>query len=122
MSSVPLFPRVDADGNPLAVGDTVLVLAAPANLAKSPPETQAVFSRAVGQVIPIQDFNEYGFVELQMTPPRFRGWDSIWIEPSLLRKVGWSVVRRYKASKIRGPKKSKVVRLAERRRNARRAR
>ena len=81
-----------------------------------------MFSRAVGQVIPIQDFNEYGFVELQMIPPRFRGWDSIWIEPSLLRKVGWSVVRRYKPSKIRGPKRSKVVGLAERRRNARRAR
>lgn len=81
-----------------------------------------MFSRAVGLVIPIQDFNEYGFVELQMTPPRFRGWDSIWIEPSLLRKVGWSVVRRYKWSKIRGLKRSKVVGLAEQRRNARRAR
>ena len=122
MSSVPLFPRIDADGNSLAVGDTVLVLAAPADLAKSAPETQVAFSRAVGRVIPIEDFNEYGFVELQMTPPRFRGWDSIWIEPTLLRKVGWSIVRRYKASKFKWPKRSKVVRLAEARRNARRAR
>ncbi len=74
----------------------------------------------VGRVIPIEGFNEYGFVELEMTPPRFRGWDSIWIEPTLLKKVGWSLVRRYKLSKIKGPKRSKVARTAELRRNARR--
>jgi hypothetical protein len=122
MSSVALFPRVDADGNALAVGDSVLVLAAPADLAKSPPDTQVAFSRAVGQVIPIQGFNEYGFVELEMTPPRFRNWDSIWMEPFLLRKVGWSLVRRYRPSKNKGPQRSKVVRLAELRRNRSRSR
>ena len=82
--------------------------------------SKATISKAVGRVIPIEGFNEYGFVELQMTPPRFRGWDSIWIEPKLLKKVGWSLVRRYKLSKVRGPKRSKLARIAELRHKTRR--
>jgi len=120
MSSVRVFAPFDSEGARLEVGDTVLVLATPADLGTSLPETKAAFSQAVGRVIPIEGFNEYGFVELEMTPPRFRGWDSIWIEPTLLKKVGWSLVRRYKLSKIKGPKRSKVARTAELRRNARR--
>src|SRR4030081_694613 len=121
MSSAALFPRIDADGAPLEIGDAVLVLAAPANLTKSSPETKAAFPKAVGRVIPIEDFNEYGFVELQMVPPRFRGWDSIWIEPFLLKKGGWSLGRRYQISKLKGPKQPKVQRMADLRRNARRS-
>jgi hypothetical protein len=81
---------LDIDGNPLRCGDRVLVLAVPVSIAGMAEDTKESFSRAVGEVLQILDFGEDACVELDMIPPRFRGWNTIWVEPFLVKRIGWS--------------------------------
>lgn len=90
---VPQCARVDIDGTPLRVGDKVLVIAVPTSIAKLDRDAKAAFSLAVGKTLQTLGFGEDGAVELDMTPPRFRGWDTIWVEPFLVRRIVWSPVQ-----------------------------
>jgi hypothetical protein len=84
----------DVDGQPIRLGDRVLVLAVPTSIAGLDETAKTAFSRAVGRTIQVCGFGEDGSVELEMIPPRFRRWDTIWIEPQLVRRIMWSPSRR----------------------------
>jgi hypothetical protein len=80
----------DIDGEPIRIGDRVLVLAVPTSIARLDVAAKSAFSRAVGRTIQVIGFGKDGSVELEMNPPRFKGWDTIWIEPFLVRRIVWS--------------------------------
>ena len=54
------LPPVDGKGNSLQVGDWVRLVAIPPAVAATPPETQALFRRALGQTFRIESFGPYG--------------------------------------------------------------
>ncbi|HEY5754840.1 MAG TPA: hypothetical protein VIU34_03405, partial [Steroidobacter sp.] len=70
----------DIDGEPIRIGDRVLVLAVPTSIACLDEAAKSAFSVAVGRTIQVCGFGEDGSVELEMNPPRFKGWDTIWVE------------------------------------------
>ena len=84
----PLAP-LDADGRDLAIGDWVRVIAVPVSVSTMPSESKEAFSKAVGHTFQIAEFDGYGFVEIDFWPKL--GYDSIWLEPYLVRRT-----RRYK--------------------------
>ena len=80
----------DIDGEPIRLGDHVLVLAVPTSIAGLDDAAKSAFSRAVGKTIQVRGFGEDGSVELEMIPPRFRSWETIWVEPYAVRRIVWS--------------------------------
>lgn len=84
----------DIDGKMIRLGDRVLVLAMPTSIARLDMAAKSAFSRAVGCTIQVIGFGEDGSVELDMMPPRFKGWDTIWVEPFLVRRIVWSPLPR----------------------------
>jgi hypothetical protein len=80
----------DIDGEPIRIGDRVLVLAVPTSIARLDVAAKSAFSRAVGRTIQVSGFGEDGSVELDMFPPRFKGLNTIWVEPFLVRRISWS--------------------------------
>jgi hypothetical protein len=79
----PLRP-VDRFGRRLRPGDRVRLLRRPL-VKRDPPETKTIFRRAVGQTFVIEEFSNYGFAELDLR--KIQKWDSVWVEPELLRLV-----------------------------------
>jgi len=79
----PLRP-IDRFGKRLHPGDRVRLLRRPL-VKRDPPETKTIFRRAVGRTFVIEEFSDYGFVELDLR--KIQKWDSVWVEPELLRLV-----------------------------------
>ena len=94
MSFLSPYEKVDIEGEPLRRGDKVLVLAAPLSIQNMETETKAAFSRAIGRMLQVEGFGKDGSVELEMNPPSFKGWDTIWLEPFLVRRVCWGPLPR----------------------------
>ncbi|MCW2601754.1 MAG: hypothetical protein JWM02_3583 [Frankiales bacterium] len=53
-------------------------------------DTKSAFSRAIGHTLQVQGFGEDGSVELELFPPRFKGLDTIWLEPFLVKRICWA--------------------------------
>lgn len=85
MSSTKPYQPVDANGRRLRVGDRVLVTAAPVTVVGMETTTKSAFSRAIGHTLQVLGFAPGGCVELEMLPPRFKGLDTIWLEPFLVK-------------------------------------
>ena len=79
----PLRP-LDRFGKRLHPGDRVRLLRRPL-VRRDPPETKTIFRRAVGCTFVIEEFSNYGFAELDLR--KIQKWDSVWVEPELLRLV-----------------------------------
>jgi hypothetical protein len=52
---------------------------------RDPPETRAIFRRAVGQIFLVEELSEYGHAELDLR--KLQRWNSVWVEPYLLRLI-----------------------------------
>jgi len=52
---------------------------------KAPADTRAIFRRAVGRTFVVEKLSEYGLAELDLR--KLRKWDTVWVEPYLLRLV-----------------------------------
>ena len=79
----PLRPT-DQFGKQLRPGDRVRVVRRP-QVRNDPPETRVIFRRAVGRIFLLEDFNQYGFAELDLH--KLEPWNSVSIEPHLLRRI-----------------------------------
>jgi hypothetical protein len=78
----------DANGEQLLVGDTVVLLAAPATLlANLPEQDQAAIKEQVGKSLGVAGFDKYGYVELTEFTDSDGTIHTIWVEPEYLRKV-----------------------------------
>ncbi len=104
MSSWKSYDRVDVEGKPLCRGDRVLVVAAPTSIQNMGADTKSAFSRAIGHTLQIEGFSQDGSVELEMIPPRFKGWDTIWLEPFLVKRICWAPLPRDR-KKLNSPDK-----------------
>jgi len=104
--------RVDIQGELLRLGDKVLVLAAPLSIKNMEWDTKTAFSRAIGKTLQIIGFGEDGSVELEMIPPRFRGWNTIWVEPFLVRRICWSPLPQPRKASNRSVKRTRQQRRA----------
>ena len=113
MSSPKSYQPLDANGKRLRVGDRVLVTAAPISVVGMETATKSAFSRAIGHTLQIRGFAPDGCVELEMLPPRFKGLDTIWLEPFLVKRVAWSPLPR--------PRRTSNQSLQKRTRRKRRA-
>lgn len=80
---------IDINGKSLQVGDWVKVIAVPLSIQNMPDDSKEAFSRAVGETLQIESFNEIGCLELDFWPKL--GCDTIWLEPYCVKRF-----RRYK--------------------------
>jgi len=67
-------------------------------------DTKSAFSRAIGHTLQILGFGQDGSVELDMLPPRFKGLDTIWLEPFLVKRICWAPLPRDR-KKLNSPDK-----------------
>ena len=81
---------IDINGKNLRVGDWVRVIAVPLSIQNMPDDSKEAFSRAVGETLQIESFNEIGYLELDFWPKL--GCDTIWLEPYCVQRF-----RRYKS-------------------------
>jgi hypothetical protein len=79
----------DIEGKDLKIGDWVRVLAVPISIQNMPDDTKRAFSKAVGETLQIESFNDIGCLELDFWPKL--GLDTIWLEPYCVKRF-----RRYK--------------------------
>jgi hypothetical protein len=112
MSSWKPYERVDAQGEPIRRGDRVLVIAAPTSILSMGADTKSAFSGAIGHALQVQGFGEDGSVELELFPPRFKGWDTIWLEPFLVRRICWAPLPRDRKTSNRSVKRTRQKRRA----------
>ena len=78
----------DIDGNILKVGDEVMLLAAPSELLSNLPiEDQNAVKAQVGNILIVQDIDEYGNPELEFYEPDEPNHShTIWLDPINLKK------------------------------------
>src|SRR6266853_2589626 len=107
MSSWEPYRRIDIQGEPLRRGDRVFVIAAPLSILNMAADTKSAFSRAIGHTLQVQDFGPDGSVELEMFPPRFKGLDTIWLEPFLVRRICWAPLPRDRKTSNRSVKRTR---------------
>ena len=72
----------------VSTGDRVIVIQAPLGIVGMGPEALSAFSAAIGHRLTVESIDADGLLELEMVPPRFVNWDTIWIEPRCVRRVG----------------------------------
>jgi hypothetical protein len=104
MSSWKPYDRIDIEGQPLRRGDRVLVVAAPTSILNMGADTKSAFSRAIGHTLQVLGFGKDGSLEPDMLPPRFKGLDTIWLEPFLVKHICWAPLPRDR-KKLNGPDK-----------------
>jgi hypothetical protein len=104
MSSWKPYDRTDIAGQPLRRGDRVLVMAAPISIVRMGADTKSAFSRAIGHTLQVLGFGEDGSVELDMMPPRFKGLDTLWLEPFVVKRICWAPLSRER-KKLNSPDK-----------------
>ena len=114
MSSWKPYERSDVEGSPLRRGDRVLVIAAPISIVKMGADTKSAFSRAIGHTLQVLGFGEDGSVELDMFPPRFKGWDTIWLEPFLVKRVCWAPLPRERKKQNNSDKRTRRKTISRR--------
>ena len=74
---------VDQIGRVIQVGEWVRLVIIPPDVGKMPAETRSVFRRAVGKTFMVEDFNEYGLAELDLSK-KVERYNTIWVEPEYL--------------------------------------
>ena len=67
----------------MRVGDWVRLVVIPPDVAKMPRETRTVFRLALGKTFKVEDFNEYGLAELDLSK-KVKKLNTIWVEPEYL--------------------------------------
>lgn len=77
------FEPFDKNGRKISVGDWVRLVEIPPDIANAPEETQIVFEKSLGKTFKIENFNEYGLAEFDLTK-KVAKYDSIWVEPHFL--------------------------------------
>lgn len=77
------FEPIDQIGRPVRVGDWVRVAVIPPAVAKMARETRTVFRFALGKTFRVENFNEYGLAELNLTK-KIKSHNTIWVEPEYL--------------------------------------
>jgi phage tail tube protein FII len=77
------YEPYDKIGKKINIGDWVRLTEIPDGISKMPEETQVVFEKALGKTFRIEEFNEYGLVELDLTK-KVAKFNTIWVEPHFL--------------------------------------
>lgn len=77
------YKPYDKNNKNLCVGDWVRLIEIPPGIEKMPEETQIVFANALGKTFRIEEFNEYGCAELDLTK-KVAKYNTIWVEPQFL--------------------------------------
>lgn len=77
------YKPYDKHENKISVGDWVRLVEIPPGIERMPEETQIVFERALGKTFKIEDFDEYGHAELDLTK-KVAKYNTIWVEPHFL--------------------------------------
>jgi hypothetical protein len=77
------YKPFDKTNRKLCVGDWIRLVEIPPGIEKMPEETQIVFEKALGKTFRIEDFNEYGCAELDLTK-KVAKYNTIWVEPHYL--------------------------------------
>ena len=75
------YKPYDKINKKICIGDWVRLVEIPPE--KMPEETQIVFEKALGKTFKVQDFNEYGCAELDLTK-KVAKYNTIWVEPNFL--------------------------------------
>lgn len=75
------YKPYDKNSKKLDVGDWVRLAEIPPG--KMPEETRIVFEKALGKTFKIENFDEYGCAELDLTK-KVAKYNSIWVEPYFL--------------------------------------
>ncbi|MEE9344421.1 MAG: hypothetical protein V3U88_02320 [Methylococcales bacterium] len=101
------YDSIDANGNDLRLGDWVKVIAAPTTISNMPKDSKESFSRAIGETLQIEAFNDIGCIELDFYP-KLRSFDTTWLEPFLCVRF-----RRYKKFSKRFQQKLQLSREFE---------
>ncbi|MBV9243314.1 MAG: hypothetical protein JO366_00710 [Methylobacteriaceae bacterium] len=79
--------HVDLTGQPLIVGDRVLVDSIPTSLIKELPESdREAIKNQIGRTLTISGFDNWGNAELEFSES-MDSIHTIWIETSVLRKL-----------------------------------
>lgn len=77
---------LDASGDHIDAGDTVVLLRAPEPLlAGLPDKDQSAIKACVGETLTVISFDEFGNAEIEFVDAD-GGMHTIWVEPSTLRK------------------------------------
>ena len=79
---------LDINDQVVSSGDRVIVIQAPLGIVGMGPDALSAFSAAIGTMLTVESIDSNGLLELEMAPPRFVNWDTIWIEPRCVRRVG----------------------------------
>jgi len=77
------YKPYDKINKEISVGDWVRLVEIPPGISKMPEETQIVFDNALGKTFKIENFDEYGHAELDLTKKVAR-FNTIWVEPHFL--------------------------------------
>ena len=73
----------------MKIGDKVRLIGIPANLpvADATLDTPSTFKKCLGREFTVQEFNEIGWVELQVGSVTGSSGEKIWVEPEFLELV-----------------------------------
>jgi hypothetical protein len=83
---VKRYEPLDCNGKPIFAGDSVVLVRASEKLiAGLPDEDQKAIQAQVGNVLKVNEFDEYGHAEIEFVDTEGM-MHTIWIEPSCLRK------------------------------------
>jgi hypothetical protein len=77
------YKPYDKIGKKISVGDWIRLSEIPPEISQMPEETQVVFEKALGKTFRIEDFNEYGHAELDLSK-KVAKFNTIWVEPHFL--------------------------------------
>lgn len=77
------YEPYDKSGKKINIGDWVRLVEIPNDISQAPEETKAVFKNALGKTFKIENFNEYGLAELDLTK-KVANFNIIWVEPHFL--------------------------------------
>ena len=100
------YKPIDIKGKDLQLGDWVRVIAVPLSIQDMPNDTKIAFSKAVGETLQIESFDETGCLELDFCSKL--GCDTIQLEPFCVERF-----RRYKKFSKRFQKILKIKKELE---------
>lgn len=77
------YKPYDKNNKRLCIGDWVRLIEMPPGIEKMPEETRRFFEKALGKTFRIEDFNEHGCAEFDLTK-KVAKFNTIWVEPPFL--------------------------------------
>jgi len=77
------YEPYDKNGNKVNIGDWVRLVEIPTGIDTMPEETQIVFNKALGKTFKIENFDEYGLAEFDLSK-KVAKLNTIWVEPIFL--------------------------------------